>query len=46
MGVLLQNVLDALLSLKQIMTTEDNTDKIEVGLNMNRITEEETSEET
>ena len=28
------------------MVTEDNTDKIEVDLDMNRITEEETSEET
>ena len=28
------------------MVTEDNTDKIEVGLDMNKITEEETSEET
>ena len=28
------------------METEDNTDKIEVGLDMNRIMEEETSEET
>ena len=26
----------------QIVVTEDNTDKIEVGLDMNRITEEET----
>ena len=30
----------------QIVMTEDNTDKIEVDLDMNRITEEETSEET
>ena len=30
----------------QIVVTEDNIDRIEVGLDMNRITEEETSEET
>ena len=30
----------------QIMVTEDNIDKIEVGLDMNKITEEETSKET
>ena len=30
----------------QIVATEDNTDKIEVGLDMNRITGEEVSEET
>ena len=30
----------------QIVVTEDNTDKIEVDLDMNRITEEKTSEET
>ena len=34
------------MSTGQIVVTEDYTDKIEVGLDMKRITEEETSEET